>query len=93
MTPDLLQLVLLGYLLKYYHGEAAARTQDRIAHDLQALGVVAAPRDVREAVAALSLQGRPVGTSGRGAFLCLDRLAAIKAGRPEPVAARTGVLA
>lgn len=91
MSRDLLNFLVLGYLCKHCAGAAAARPESRIARDLQALGVTAAPRDVREAVAALSLQGRPVRTSDRGAFLCLDRLATIKAGRPKPVAARTGV--
>jgi hypothetical protein len=91
MTRDLLNLLVLGYLCKHCAGAAAARSEARIARDLQALGVAAAPGDVREAVAALSLQGRPARTSDRGAFLRLDCLATIKAGRPEPVAARTGV--
>lgn len=72
MTPDLLQLVLLGYLRRYCAGEAAARTQDRIAGDLKTLGIYATSRDVREAVSALGLAGRPVGTSVQGAFICVS---------------------
>jgi hypothetical protein len=47
MTPDLLQLVTLGYLEKHARGHAAARTQARIAADLRDLGLQATARDVR----------------------------------------------
>ena len=73
MTPDLFNLVTLGYLKRYCAGEAAARTEKRIARDLQALGLAVDGRDIRNAVADLAGGGWPVGTSSRGAFVCQSR--------------------
>lgn len=69
----ILETTLLGYLIKYCRGRTAARTQARIAGDLaSASGLDVRPRDVRDALGALALAGRPVGTSTRGAFWCVD---------------------
>jgi len=70
--PAMLEIVILGYLRKNCGGHAAARTEARIARDLQDLGLAAEPRDVREAVASLSLAGWPVATDGHGCFICVE---------------------
>jgi hypothetical protein len=68
-----LEAVTLGYLRKWCHGVGGARPQATIAQHLRSLGLAqTTPRDVREAVAALSLQGWPVGTSPAGCFLCIE---------------------
>lgn len=67
------EAAVLGYLHKWCRGVLAARPQAMIARHLQTLGLVQMQaRDVREAVAALSLEGWPVGTSPAGCFLCIE---------------------
>jgi len=70
--PGMLEIVLLGYLRKHCQGEAAARTQGKIARDLQALGLAVEPRDVRDAAAVLVDAGFPIGTSEKGCFICIS---------------------
>lgn len=68
-----LEAVTLGYLRKWCRGVGGARPQATIAQHLRSLGLAqTTPRDVREAVAALSLAGWPVGTSPAGCFLCIE---------------------
>ncbi len=71
LNPDLLAVVLLGYLRKRARGRAAARTQGRIGWDLRRLGLAVTTRDVRDALAALVLAGWPIGTGARGTWLCV----------------------
>jgi len=76
LNPDLLAIVILGYLRRYCWGRAAARTQGRIGLDLRHLGLAVTTRDVRDALAALVLAGWPVGTTAAkpaGAFVCETR--------------------
>jgi hypothetical protein len=72
---QVLPVALLGYLRKHCQGAAAARKLPRIARDLEALGLAAGSRDVREALAELRLDGWPVGTTcgePADAFLCVS---------------------
>lgn len=63
---------VLEYLHKWCLGAAAARTQEMIARHLREAGLAGTtPRDIRDAVAALSLQGKRVGTSSAGCFVCM----------------------
>lgn len=70
---NVVPVLILGYLHRYCRGAAAARTQERIARDLRALGLDVRPRDVRDGLAVLVDGGWPVGTTcgtPPGAFLC-----------------------
>ena len=68
-----LQAAVLGYLNKWCRGVLGARPQATIAQHLQMLGLAQTQaRNVREAVAALSLEGWNVGTNAAGCFLCLE---------------------
>jgi len=72
VTTDMLGALVGGYLARYCRGFDQARPQARIAVDLRDLGLTASTRDVRDAIAALRLEGAPIGTSsGGGCFLCL----------------------
>ena len=76
VNPDLLAMIVLGYLRKHAGGRAAARTQGRIGWDLRRLGLVVTTRDVRDALATLVLAGWPVATTTAkpaGAYLCVTR--------------------
>jgi hypothetical protein len=67
------EAAVLGYLHKWCRGVLGARPQATIAQHLQMLGLAqTSARDVREAVAALSMEGWPVGTSPTGCFICLE---------------------
>lgn len=72
MTANSLPLILLGYLRKHCPGEDRARTQRRVAIDLNSLGLNITSRDVRDGVAGLVDLGFPIGTSTRGVFICQD---------------------
>jgi hypothetical protein len=70
---NLLQVITLGYLVKYCAGARRARTVARIAGDLAALSIDCDARAVRDALADLSAAGFPVGTTygnPAGAFVC-----------------------
>lgn len=68
-----LEAVILGYLHKWCRGVDGARPQATIAQHLQMLGLAqTSARDVRDAIAALRLEGWPVGTSPAGCFLCIE---------------------
>lgn len=76
VTPDLLSVLLLGYLHKNCCGRATARSQRRITRDLRGLGLAVDVRAVRDALGRLVQAGWPVGTSCSrppGAYLCSDR--------------------
>jgi len=63
---------VLAYLEEWCRGAAAARTQEMIARHLREAGLAACTaRDVRDAVATLTLAHKPVGTCSTGCFLCL----------------------
>jgi len=70
VTAPILPVLLLGFLAKHCQGEGRAKTQRQIAIALNALGLNISTRDIRDAAAFLVDQGFPVGTSGRGCFLC-----------------------
>ena len=72
-SPDLLEVLLAGYLAEHCRGRQRARTQARIARDLRGLALDVRTRDVQDAVARLRLGGCPVGTGDAGVFLCADR--------------------
>ncbi|MCX5671209.1 MAG: hypothetical protein NTU94_07830 [Planctomycetota bacterium] len=64
---------VLEYLDKWCRGAAAARTQETIARHLREAGLDACTaRDVRDAVAALTLAHKRVGTCSTGCFLCVS---------------------
>jgi hypothetical protein len=70
----LIEALVLGFLAKHARGRERPVTQGRIAAHLRSLGVNVDTRAVRDAMAAVSLRGEPVGTSsGGGCFLCMDR--------------------
>jgi hypothetical protein len=70
----LIEALVLGFLAKHARGRERGMTQGCIAARLGALGMEVDVRAVRDALAALTLRGEPVGTSsGGGCFLCVKR--------------------
>ena len=64
--------MLLGYLYRRCRGRAWARTYARIRQDLAAIGIEVTEREMYALVEALALAGRPVGTTGKGCFVCIE---------------------
>jgi len=62
--------VLAAYLARHCVGRARARPQPRIREDLAAAGVSVSERDIFDLEAELVAARVPLGTCGRGVYLC-----------------------
>jgi len=63
--------ILSAYLAKHCRGREAARPKRRILRDVRAAGLGLGDRDFDQAMHALAME-RPVGSSDKGFFWCLD---------------------